>query len=110
MNIKIVDFGFSNEFIFGNKLDIFCGSFFYVVLEFFQGKKYDGFEVDVWSLGVIFYILVSGFLFFDGQNFKELWEWVLRGKYCILFYMFMDCENLFKKFFIFNFSKRGILE
>ncbi|XP_062903828.1 MAP/microtubule affinity-regulating kinase 3a isoform X4 [Mobula hypostoma] len=110
MNIKIADFGFSNEFIIGNKLDTFCGSPPYAAPELFQGKKYDGPEVDVWSLGVILYTLVSGSLPFDGQNLKELRERVLRGKYRIPFYMSTDCENLLKRFLVLNPSKRGTLE
>lgn len=110
MNIKIADFGFSNEFTIGNKLDTFCGSPPYAAPELFQGKKYDGPEVDVWSLGVILYTLVSGSLPFDGQNLKELRERVLRGKYRIPFYMSTDCENLLKRFLVLNPSKRGTLE
>uniref|UniRef100_A0A8C5BZ21 non-specific serine/threonine protein kinase n=1 Tax=Gadus morhua TaxID=8049 RepID=A0A8C5BZ21_GADMO len=110
MNIKIADFGFSNEFTTGNKLDTFCGSPPYAAPELFQGKKYDGPEVDVWSLGVILYTLVSGSLPFDGQNLKELRERVLRGKYRIPFYMSTDCENLLKRFLVLNPSKRGTLE
>ncbi|XP_032225783.2 MAP/microtubule affinity-regulating kinase 3 isoform X5 [Nematostella vectensis] len=110
MNIKIADFGFSNEFTPGNKLDTFCGSPPYAAPELFQGKKYDGPEVDVWSLGVILYTLVSGSLPFDGQNLKELRERVLRGKYRIPFYMSTDCENLLKKFLVLNPQKRARLE
>ncbi|CAK9302739.1 unnamed protein product [Gordionus sp. m RMFG-2023] len=110
MNIKIADFGFSNEFTLGNKLDTFCGSPPYAAPELFQGKKYDGPEVDVWSLGVILYTLVSGSLPFDGQNLKELRERVLRGKYRIPFYMSTDCENLLKKFLVLNPTKRASLE
>ncbi|XP_055719330.1 MAP/microtubule affinity-regulating kinase 3a isoform X9 [Salvelinus fontinalis] len=110
MNIKIADFGFSNEFTLGNKLDTFCGSPPYAAPELFQGKKYDGPEVDVWSLGVILYTLVSGSLPFDGQNLKELRERVLRGKYRIPFYMSTDCENLLKRFLVLNPAKRGTFE
>ncbi|XP_061406053.1 MAP/microtubule affinity-regulating kinase 3-like isoform X5 [Lethenteron reissneri] len=110
MNIKIADFGFSNEFTLGSKLDTFCGSPPYAAPELFQGKKYDGPEVDVWSLGVILYTLVSGSLPFDGQNLKELRERVLRGKYRIPFYMSTDCENLLKRFLVLHPLKRGSLE
>ncbi|XP_038079213.1 MAP/microtubule affinity-regulating kinase 3-like isoform X3 [Patiria miniata] len=110
LNIKIADFGFSNEFTPGSKLDTFCGSPPYAAPELFQGKKYDGPEVDVWSLGVILYTLVSGSLPFDGQNLKELRERVLRGKYRIPFYMSTDCENLLKRFLMLNPAKRANLE
>ncbi|XP_028818690.1 MAP/microtubule affinity-regulating kinase 4 isoform X5 [Denticeps clupeoides] len=109
-NIKIADFGFSNEFTLGNKLDTFCGSPPYAAPELFQGKKYDGPEVDIWSLGVILYTLVSGSLPFDGQNLKELRERVLRGKYRVPFYMSTDCEGILRKFLVLNPAKRCTLE
>ncbi|XP_051934056.1 MAP/microtubule affinity-regulating kinase 4 isoform X3 [Hippocampus zosterae] len=109
-NIKIADFGFSNEFMAGSKLDTFCGSPPYAAPELFQGKKYDGPEVDIWSLGVILYTLVSGSLPFDGQNLKELRERVLRGKYRVPFYMSTDCEGILRRFLVLNPTKRCSLE
>uniref|UniRef100_A0A8C2KU41 MAP/microtubule affinity-regulating kinase 3 n=1 Tax=Cyprinus carpio TaxID=7962 RepID=A0A8C2KU41_CYPCA len=109
-NIKIADFGFSNEFKLGSKLDTFCGSPPYAAPELFQGKKYDGPEVDIWSLGVILYTLVSGSLPFDGQNLKELRERVLRGKYRVPFYMSTDCESILRRFLVLNPTKRCTLE
>jgi len=110
MNIKIADFGFSNEFVPGQTLDTFCGSPPYAAPELFKGLRYEGPEVDIWSLGVILYTLVSGTLPFDGNNLKELRERVLRGKYRIPFYMSTDCENLLKKFLVLNPLKRASLE
>lgn len=110
MNIKIADFGFSNEFKPGEKLDTFCGSPPYAAPELFKGLRYEGPEVDIWSLGVILYTLVSGTLPFDGTNLKELRERVLRGKYRIPFYMSTDCEHLLKRFLVLNPLKRVSLE
>ncbi|KAL7057319.1 hypothetical protein AAHC03_019072 [Spirometra sp. Aus1] len=105
-NIKLADFGFSNNFSTNKKLNTFCGSPPYAAPELFLGRKYTGPEVDVWSLGVILYTIVSGYLPFDAQNLRDLRERVLRGKYRIPFYMSTDCEMLLKKMLVLNPEKR----
>ncbi|KAK4474864.1 hypothetical protein MN116_001977, partial [Schistosoma mekongi] len=110
LNIKIADFGFSNYFSNSQKLDTFCGSPPYAAPELFLGRKYEGPEVDVWSLGVILYTLVSGTLPFDGKNLKELRERVLRGTYRVPYYMTHECEMLLKKMLVLNPAKRISLQ
>ncbi|KAJ3281535.1 Serine/threonine-protein kinase sik2, partial [Blyttiomyces sp. JEL0837] len=51
LDIKIADFGFSNYYDPDSKLDTFCGSPPYAAPELFQGRRYTGPEVDIWSLG-----------------------------------------------------------
>ncbi|KAJ3205049.1 Serine/threonine-protein kinase par-1 [Entophlyctis luteolus] len=110
LDIKIADFGFSNHFDPEGKLDTFCGSPPYAAPELFQGKRYTGPEVDVWSLGVILYVLTTGCLPFDGKNLQEMRESVCRGKYRIPFYLSDVCEKLLRKFLIRDPYKRASLE
>lgn len=60
---KIIDMGFGN-FILGEDhlLRTFCGSPDYAAPELFLGKAYNGFQVDVWSLGVLLFAMVTGTL------------------------------------------------
>lgn len=59
-NIKINDFGFSNVIKPGKLFTTFCGSPLYAAPEIFLAKEYLGPEVDIWSMGVILYVLVCG--------------------------------------------------
>ncbi|KAJ3087093.1 Serine/threonine-protein kinase par-1 [Quaeritorhiza haematococci] len=110
LNIKIADFGFSNWFDPDSKLDTFCGSPPYAAPELFQGRRYTGPEVDIWSLGVILYVLTTGCLPFDGKNLQEMRESVCRGKYRIPFYLSDTCEKLLRKFLIRDPGKRAGVE
>jgi len=109
-DIKIADFGFSNYYDPESKLDTFCGSPPYAAPELFQGKRYTGPEVDIWSLGVILYVLTTGCLPFDGKNLQEMRESVCRGKYRIPFYLSDSCEKLLRKFLVRDPYKRASLE
>jgi len=60
LNIKIIDFGLSNFISEGLLHSTFCGTPAFAAPEMILGKKYSGPEVDVWSAGVVLYVLVSG--------------------------------------------------
>lgn len=58
--VKLTDFGFSNKYNPGQKLETSCGSLAYSAPEILLGDSYDAPAVDIWSLGVILYMLVCG--------------------------------------------------
>ncbi|KAL9620813.1 MAG: hypothetical protein Q9160_004713 [Pyrenula sp. 1 TL-2023] len=68
-NVKLCDFGFTREYDGkSNYLQTFCGTICYSAPEMIKGEKYAGEKVDVWSLGVILYALLTGELPFDDDD------------------------------------------
>ncbi|XP_022824126.1 uncharacterized protein LOC111354778 isoform X2 [Spodoptera litura] len=96
MNIKLADFGFSNEYTAGSPLATWCGSPPYAAPELFEGRQYDGPKADIWSLGVVLYVLVCGALPFDGSTLHDLRSVVLSGKFRIPYFMSQECEHLIR--------------
>ena len=80
-NIKIVDFGLSNVYKPGERLKTACGSPCYAAPEMIEGKLYNGLEVDIWSCGIIMYALICGYLPFEDQNTKVLYQKILLGEF-----------------------------
>lgn len=106
MNIKLADFGFGNFYKLGDPLSTWCGSPPYAAPEVFEGKEYEGPQLDIWSLGVVLYVLVCGSLPFDGASLPALRQRVLEGRFRIPFFMSQDCENLICRMLVVDPAKR----
>ncbi|XP_048368583.1 serine/threonine-protein kinase SIK2 isoform X2 [Sphaerodactylus townsendi] len=106
MNIKIADFGFGNFYKSGEPLTTWCGSPPYAAPEVFEGQQYEGPQLDIWSMGVVLYILVCGALPFDGPTLPILRQRVLEGRFRIPYFMSEECEHLIRRMLVLDPSKR----
>ena len=96
-NIKIVDFGLSNTYGYGELLKTACGSPCYAAPEMIAGKKYAGSKVDIWSCGVIMFALVCGFLPFEDPDTSKLYKKILSGEFKIPSFLSKDACHLIRK-------------
>jgi len=78
--IKIADFGLSKIVSSQVMMQTACGTPGYVAPEILQTKGYEK-EVDLWSIGVITYILLCGFPPFYNDNIAELFEQIMNAEY-----------------------------
>ncbi|KAJ6852069.1 CBL-interacting serine/threonine-protein kinase 14-like [Iris pallida] len=91
-NLKVSDFGLSalsaddasgppsqQEVL----LHTLCGTPAYVAPEILSKKGYDGAKVDVWSCGVILFVLNAGYLPFNDSNLMNMYKKIYRGEYRI---------------------------
>lgn len=93
-NIKIVDFGLSNLYKEGEKLKTACGSPCYAAPEMIKGERYDGLGADLWSSGVILYAMVCGYLPFEDQNTKKLYQKIIKAEYKLPDFLSDSCVDL----------------
>ncbi|KAK4152554.1 hypothetical protein C8A00DRAFT_44407 [Chaetomidium leptoderma] len=110
LNVKIADFGLSNIMTDGNFLKTSCGSPNYAAPEVIGGKLYAGPEVDVWSCGVILYVLLVGRLPFDHEHIPTLFAKIARGSYMVPTWMTPGAANLIKKMLVVNPVHRATIE
>nr|XP_023682015.1 serine/threonine-protein kinase SIK2-like isoform X2 [Paramormyrops kingsleyae] len=106
MNIKIADFGFGNFFEPGEPLSTWCGSPPYAAPEVFEGQQYEAPQLDIWSMGVVLYVLVCGALPFDGPSLPVLRQRVLEGRFRIPYFMSEDCEHLIRRVLVLDPGRR----
>lgn len=78
-DIKVVDFGFASK-VEGNNLRSHCGTPGYIAPEILKDLPY-GKSVDMWSFGVILYILLGGYPPFYDKNQQMLFRKIMKGAY-----------------------------
>jgi calcium/calmodulin-dependent protein kinase I len=78
--VKVADFGLAKMLTKDTQMSTACGTPGYVAPEILEGKEYDQ-SVDMWSIGVIMYILLCGFPPFYDENNAALFETIKKGSY-----------------------------
>lgn len=102
LNVKIADFGLSNIMTDGNFLKTSCGSPNYAAPEVISGKLYAGPEVDVWSCGVILYVMLCGRLPFDDEFIPNLFKKISGGVYSIPRDLSAGSKHLLQRMLVVN--------
>lgn len=93
--IKVGDFGFSTRIQNAKEVLLtFCGSPPYVAPEIFQNENYVGPSVDLWSMGVLLYFIVTASLPFKGDTVSLVKRKILSGQYNVPKYLSKDCTDL----------------
>lgn len=108
-NVKLIDFGLSNLFGPEKLLTTYCGSLYFAAPELLRASPYKGPEIDVWSLGVVIYVMVTGSVPFDDSTMPGLHEKIKRGQVAYPAHLSESCLDLLRKIFVTDPSKRMIL-
>ncbi|XP_060839199.1 SNF-related serine/threonine-protein kinase [Rhopalosiphum padi] len=108
--VKLTDFGFSNTFCPGQKLETSCGSLAYSAPEILIGNSYNATAVDIWSLGVILYMLVCGEAPFHSANDSETLTMIMDCKYKVSSHVSEECKALIGRMLVRNPEKRATLD
>ncbi|KAF2401110.1 Pkinase-domain-containing protein [Trichodelitschia bisporula] len=108
-DIKIIDFGLSNLFSPHGHLKTFCGSLYFAAPELLQARQYTGPEVDVWSFGIVLYVLVCGKVPFDDQSMPQLHAKIKKGFVEYPPWLTAECKNLISRMLVTDPRQRATL-
>lgn len=108
-DIKIIDFGLSNLYMPKSLLKTYCGSLYFAAPELLSAKPYTGPEVDVWSFGVVLYVLVCGKVPFDDPVVSVLHEKIKKGHVEYPSFISKECVSLLSRMLVVDPSRRATL-
>ena len=110
MSIKLIDFGISNNYKDNDLLKTSCGTSAFAAPEIYKGKEYDGLLCDIWSVGVVLYAMVFGYLPFCDENEQNNIKNIMNGNYDIPDEANDDLRDLLSHLIEINPEKRMNLE
>uniref|UniRef100_A0A0E0KZP8 non-specific serine/threonine protein kinase n=1 Tax=Oryza punctata TaxID=4537 RepID=A0A0E0KZP8_ORYPU len=99
-NLKVTDFGLSALSASRRRdglLHTTCGTPSYVAPEIIGDKGYDGATADVWSCGVILFLLLAGYLPFFDSNLMEMYKKITNGEFKIPDWFTPDARSLISR-------------
>ena len=98
-NIKIIDFGLSNKYNKenGELLQSSCGSPCYAAPEMIKGIQYHGLDTDIWSSGILLYLMLCKSFPFNDKNNSKLYQKILLGKFNLPNYLSNEAKDLLSK-------------
>ena len=107
-DIKIIDFGLSNKYNKDNEelLQSSCGSPCYAAPEMIKGAKYHGVDTDIWSSGIILYLMLCKTFPFNDKNNSKLYQKILSGKFNLPSYLSNEAKDLLSKLLKVNPTER----
>jgi serine/threonine protein kinase len=89
-NLRLADFGFSRYSDGSSLMETPCGSPYYAAPEILCGKSYDGTKSDIWSAGVVLYILATGKVPWTATNRKHLYQQISHAQFTVPPYLDVD--------------------
>ncbi|KAJ4958958.1 hypothetical protein NE237_026069 [Protea cynaroides] len=108
-NLKVSDFGLSalpEQLRHDGMLHTQCGTPAYVAPEVLRKRGYDGSKADIWSCGVILYVLLAGFLPFQDENIMKMYRKIFRADYEFPPWFSTETRRLISKLLVADPEKR----
>lgn len=108
-NLKLIDFGLSNFYNPRSILETYCGSLYFAAPELLTATPYVGPEIDVWSFGVVIYVLVCGRIPFDDDDANELHAKIKSGKFSFPDFVSSEAKSLIRMMLVVDPYNRATL-
>jgi 5'-AMP-activated protein kinase, catalytic alpha subunit len=108
-NLKVSDFGLSalpEQLRHDGLLHTQCGTPAYVAPEVLRNRGYDGARTDVWSCGVILFVLLTGHLPFQHENMMKMYQKIFKSEYQVPPWISGDARRLISKLLVVDPAKR----